>query len=228
MRPLTLPGTLGLLSLVLLGLLPDDAEARRRGHHRPHVRVEVVVPPPVVRPPAPGPGWVWVPAHPSLTGWVAGHWIQPGPAPRQGWVYVSGYWRAGVWISGFWRPPTRSGFVWVEARVLPDGAYAPGYWQPEGEAPEGMVWRPGYWDGARWVEGVWVPVETFTVYGDDGEVRFFAVGDGQVEELALPATEADAKEQAAQAVPFEELPAADRTFPVEEEAGTSLHHGAPE
>jgi hypothetical protein len=104
-----------------------------------------------------------------------------------GWVYVSGYWNGAVWVSGFWRPDVRVGFRWVEARVTEEGEYQPGYWEPEGGGPEGTIWRPGYWDGARWVEGGWVPSSQYQTYGPDGELTFFAVGDGQIEDVALPA-----------------------------------------
>jgi hypothetical protein len=162
-----------------------------RPHHSYHpVHVVVVGPVPhvVTWEACPGPDLVWVGGHPGHGGvWVAGHCARVGAPPRAGWVYVPGYWNGVVWIGGFWRPDIRVGFRWVEARVAEDGAYEAGYWEPEDEGPPGTVWRPGYWDGARWIEGGWVPVSQYEAYGPDGELTFFAVGDGVVEDVALPA-----------------------------------------
>lgn len=161
-----------------------------------------------------GPDQVWVSGHPGKGGiWIAGHCERVGPAPRAGWIYVSGYWRAGVWVQGFWRPSTRVGFAWVEPRVNNEEEWEPGYWEPDGEAPEGMIWRPGYWDGNEWSEGGWVPSESYTTYDENGEIEFFAVGDGHVEELAIPASGSDEGvtlvEDAAGDEPKEALEAAD-------------------
>ncbi len=89
-------------------------------------------------------------------------------------------------MTGFWRPSARVGFTWVEAHVTDSEEYVTGYWEPEGASPDGMMWRPGYFDGNDWVAGGWVPSERYSAYDDDGELVFFAVGDGHVEELAIP------------------------------------------
>ncbi len=184
-----------------------DAEAHKRRHRHKHVRkpppppVRVVVPPvrvvvkTAVRvPPQPCPGVnnVWVAGHPGHGGrWVPGHCEYVGPAPRSGWTYVSGYWNGRIWVTGFWRPSVRVGFTWVGAHVNDQDEYVAGYWEPEGQSPEGMMWRPGYFDGTDWVAGGWVPVETYEAYDENGELAFFAVGDGHVEELAIPAADID-------------------------------------
>ena len=179
------------ICLLSLGLLiPLDAQAHNR--HRRSGRVVVhVTPPPASRPAvvvgvSPGVGWVWVAGHPSRNAqWVQPHWTYKGSPPRPGWKYVEGYWRAGVWISGFWRPSVLAGFHWVDAHADASGNYLPGYWEPDGAAPDDMVWRPGYWDGARWISGQWVPAESYTLYGPDGELQFFGYGDGEVESVSV-------------------------------------------
>ena len=212
------------LALALCALsLAGSAQARPRHpadqdpglcHRRPPV---VIVRHHPRRPAAvqvcPGPDLVWVPGHPGPRGrWVDGYCRRVGPAPREGWVYVSGYWNGRLWVTGFWRPSIRVGFHWVDAQVNERDEYVAGYWEPDGPAPEGMIWRPGYWDGARWVEPGWVPSESYTTYDENGEVEFFAVGDGHVEELALPATD---EEQEAFDVP-------------QEDGEKARHHDAPE
>lgn len=168
--------------------LPAPADARR---HPRHSRVVISVSPPAHRPAAvvgiaPGVGWVWVAGHPGRGGgWVNGHWIYKGTPPRPGWVYVEGYWRGTLWISGFWRPSTLVGFHWIEPRVDERGNYIPGYWEPDGPAPEGTIWRPGYWDGTRWVSGQWVKAESYTMYAADGSLQFFGYGDGEIESVTL-------------------------------------------
>jgi hypothetical protein len=184
--------------LALLLCLPADAEAKRRHHYArrppPPPVVRVVVKPaprPAPRQHCPGPDTVWVAGHPGRGGvWVPGHCERVGPSPRAGWVYVSGYWNGRIWVSGFWRPQARVGFAWVDGHVNDADEYVAGYWEPEGLAPDGMIWRPGYFDGSDWVPGGWVPSESYRVYGEDGELAFFAVGDGHVEELAIPAMDA--------------------------------------
>jgi hypothetical protein len=185
-------------SLGLMLLAAPDADAAHRHHkhkaRHPHPppRVRVVVKPPKVHAyarPCPGPGSVWVAGHPGHGGrWVPGHCEHVGPAPRTGWVYVSGYWNGLVWVSGFWRPSVRVGYTWVDAHVTEQDEYVAGYWEPEGAGPDGMMWRPGYFDGSAWVPGGWVPTETYSAYDENGELVFFAVGDGHVEELAIPRT----------------------------------------
>ncbi len=185
---------------LLLSLAPAEADARHRADARAHAGKRQPPPPPVrvhVRPRqrrvvapqhCPGPDQVWVPAHPGRGGqWATGHCEQVGPAPRTGWLYVSGYWRTGTFVAGFWRPGTRVGFVWKEPSLNEQDEWAPGYWEPEGEAPDGMIWRSGYWDGQDWIAGGWVPSESYMTYDDNGEIEFFVVGDGHVEELAIPA-----------------------------------------
>jgi hypothetical protein len=206
-----------LTSLGLLLVATPDADAARRHHHhharRPHHPPPVRV---VVKPPAvtvrvercSGAGSVWVAGHPGPGGpWVAGHCQRVGPAPRSGWVYVSGYWNGLVWVSGFWRPSARVGYTWVEAHVTEQDEYVAGYWEPEGEGPDGMMWRPGYFDGSDWVPGGWVPTSTYSAYDETGELVFFAVGDGHVEELAIPDGSPDGDEpyvdETADAAPFE-------------------------
>jgi hypothetical protein len=187
-------------SLGLLLLLPSAADAGRhhaRAHahgkhrHAPKVRVVVKSRPRAVAPQAcPGAGTYWVPGHPGVGGiWVAGHCAHVGAPPRSGWVYVSGYWNGAVWVTGFWRPSVRVGFTWVDGHVNEEDEYIAGYWEPEGQAPEDMMWRPGYYDGSDWVAGGWVPTESYEAYDENGELAFFAVGDGHVEELAIPALE---------------------------------------
>lgn len=226
-----------LLALTLTWAMPSEA---RRHHPRrpppppphrvtphppphPPVRVVVVGPAPhvVAREVCPGPDLVWVSGHPGPGGyWVAGHCARVGAPPRAGWVYVPGYWNGAIWISGFWRPTARAGFRWVEERVSEDGAYETGYWEPEGGGPEGAIWRPGYWDGARWVEGGWVSSSQYQTYGPDGELTFFAVGDGQIEDVALPAG-IDAERQ--------DGPEALEGFEVRGPEGEPVRHsGAPE
>lgn len=190
MRP-CLP-LLSCLALVLLAPLQADAarhHARAHARKPPPARVRVVLRPPVHVPVqrCPGPDTVWVSGHPGQGGhWVSGHCQRVGPAPRSGWTYVSGYWNGRLWVSGFWRPAGRVGFTWVEAHVNDREEYVAGYWEPEGSSPEGMMWRPGYFDGRAWIAGGWVPTETYSAYDEDGELVFFAVGDGHVEELAIP------------------------------------------
>ncbi len=200
MRPV-LPA---LTACVLALLIPLDADAKRRHHHH-HRHVRKPPPPParvLVRPvvrvavrsvvrlaaqPCPGPGSVWVSGHPGQGGvWIPGHCATVGAPPRDGYVYVSGYWNGRVWVSGFWRPQVRVGYAWVDAHVNDRDEYIAGYWEPEGENPEGMMWRPGYFDGDDWVAGGWVHTETYSAYDENGELVFFAVGDGHVEELAIP------------------------------------------
>jgi hypothetical protein len=174
--------------LVLALALPQTADAqRRRTDSRSRPRVHVVVTPTA---PRPGAGWVWVADRPGIHGrWIAGHWAHVGVPPRPGWAWVPGWWNGVLWITGFWRPEVLVGYHWIEAGPGPDGAWVPGYWEPDAPAPEGMIWRPGYWTGTAWVSGRWVPVESYNVLGPNGEIEFFAVGDGHVDELALPATE---------------------------------------
>jgi len=186
-----------LSSLAFLFLLPQDADAARRHHHRknhhakkahhPHVRVLVK---PYTRVPVQrcaGPDQVWVSGHPGTANqWVAGHCQYVGQAPRAGWSYVSGYWDGRVLVSGFWRPQVRVGFSWVDSHVNDQQEYITGYWEPEGASPDDMMWRSGYFDGSDWVAGGWVPTESYSAYDEDGELVFFAVGDGHVEELAIP------------------------------------------
>ncbi|MFH1466684.1 MAG: hypothetical protein ABIO70_20025 [Pseudomonadota bacterium] len=204
----TLVLTLSILTLAWA--LPAEARRHHRKppppppHHRPappphhpyhyvhpvHVVVVGPVPHVVTWEACPGPDLVWVGGHPGPGGhWVSGHCARLGAPPRAGWVYVAGYWNGRAWVSGFWRPTARVGYRWVEARVDEEGAYESGYWEPEAEGPPGTIWRPGYWDGARWVEGGWVLASQYETYGPDGELTFFAVGDGVVEDLALPADE---------------------------------------
>jgi hypothetical protein len=181
--------------LALLLLTPLTADAARHRHHArrppppPPVRVVVrTTPAPAPRPQCPGPDTVWVAGHPGRGGqWVPGHCDRVGPAPRAGWTYVSGYWNGRVWVSGFWRPGVRVGYTWVEGHVSDNEEYVAGYWEPVDDGPEGMMWRPGYFDGSDWVPGGWVPTESYHAYDQDGELAFFAVGDGHVEELAIPA-----------------------------------------
>jgi hypothetical protein len=52
-----------------------------------------------VRPPMPGPGYVWVDGFNGPTGWVAGYWAVP-PYPGAFWVgprFVGGRFAAGYW-----------------------------------------------------------------------------------------------------------------------------------
>ena len=53
----------------------------------------------VARPPAPGPGYVWIDGFNGPTGFVAGYWALP-PAPGAFWVapsFVGGRFVAGYW-----------------------------------------------------------------------------------------------------------------------------------
>jgi hypothetical protein len=191
---------LPLLSCLAFFLLtaPQADAARHRHHARrppPPPPVRVVVKPSPRRAHArscPGHDSVWVGGHPGAGGqWIPGHCQAVGPAPRSGWLYVSGYWNGRIWVTGFWRPSARVGYAWVDAHVTDSDDYVAGYWEPEGDGPEGMMWRHGYFDGSDWVAGGWVPTESYQVYDDDGELAFFAVGDGHVEELAIPAAGID-------------------------------------
>ena len=182
------------LALALLFVLPGDAEAKRkkarhnRARQHQHVRHRPPAQRPVrYRPAAPGAQWRWSGGYYRGGRWVSKRYVYHGAPPLSGYMYVPGYWRGSVWISAFWRPPARVGYVWVDEAVTPEsGELVAGYWEPEGEAPEGEIWRPGYWDGRTWVEGQWVTSNTTTVYDEDGELSFFAVGDGHVEEYSLP------------------------------------------
>ena len=90
-------------------------------HHRAPAATPVVVPQPVdvyvteapprlpqeTLPPAPAPGYVWVPGYWAWLGnwvWVRGAWVIP-PHPHAS--YVAGHWdhrgHGYVWISGHWR-----------------------------------------------------------------------------------------------------------------------------
>ena len=57
-----------------------------------------------IRPPKPGPGYVWIKPHKTHAGvHVKGHW-KHAPAPRQGALWVPGhYGPKGRWIDGHWR-----------------------------------------------------------------------------------------------------------------------------
>lgn len=57
-----------------------------------------------IRPPKPGPGYVWVKPHKTPAGvHVKGHWKNL-PSPRPGAVWVPGhYGPKGHWIDGHWR-----------------------------------------------------------------------------------------------------------------------------
>ncbi|MBN1334527.1 MAG: YXWGXW repeat-containing protein [Deltaproteobacteria bacterium] len=173
-----------LLSLVLLVPQTADAGPRRSDpRSRPRVHVDV-------RAHHPGGGWTWVAPRPGRFGaWIAGHYVHVGIPPHPGWVWVPGWWNGVLWITGFWRPAGIVGYHWVEGGPGPDGVWVPGYWAPDAPSPEGMVWRPGYWTGSAWVSGRWVPVESYNVIGPDGQLEFFGVGDGHVDEVALPAVE---------------------------------------
>jgi len=183
------------LLIILACALPQSADARgRHRDHRPRPRAHVSVTHPA---PRPGDGWVWVGSRPGLHGWITGHWAHVGVPPRPGWVWVPGWWNGALWLTGFWRPATLVGYHWVEAGPGPEGTWVAGFWEPDGPTPEGMVWRPGYWTGTVWMPGHWVPVESYNIIGPDGQIAFFAVGDGHVEEVALPATQDVYDEQGA-------------------------------
>ncbi len=227
-----------LSSLVFLFLLPQDADAARRHHHRKHHRhhakkvhhpyvhplrvvVKAVTLVPAQR--CPGPDQVWVSGHPGPGNqWVTGHCQHVGRAPRAGWTYVSGYWNGRAYVSGFWRPQLRVGFTWVDPHVNDQQEYITGYWEPEGAAPDGMMWRSGYFDGTDWISGGWVPTESYSAYDEDGELVFFAVGDGHVEELAIPDAGIDT------AAPYD-IGASDlavESVPVEGEVGPQERHAS--
>ena len=247
-----------------LALSPQRAQAGRRA---PLVTVSLHgrVPPPALRggwhpsPAAtrlrcPGPDQAWVEGHKGRGGkWVSGHCSQVGAPPKSGWVYVPGHHDGKAWVRGFWRPPSRTGYHWVEARVDERKGYRAGYWEPDGPAPIGKIWRPGHWDGRSWHQGQWVELESYTMYDEQGEVAFFAVGDGQVQDVQMGEESAPlAAEEQALALPVDEEPWAIpaeqvREVPLGEQGGTEVreteawemeysevegtrvrHHGVPE
>jgi hypothetical protein len=147
-------------------------------HAPPHRVVERVV---VSPGPAPGPGYVWLPAHYSWNGqwvWVPGAWVMP---PRSDARWVDGNWNPQTqqWIEGHWEVPSAAPVVAVPTPaptivvpspapvvavttdiVVPDAPPPP----PEPEirvaAPgPDHIWIAGYWgweNGRRqWFRGHW-------------------------------------------------------------------------
>ncbi|RME25293.1 MAG: hypothetical protein D6798_09300, partial [Deltaproteobacteria bacterium] len=112
--------------------------------------------------PPPRPGWIWVPGYWDGPVWVPGHWVPAAAAPvwhGRRYVYVPGWWVGDVYVEGYYRAETRDtgDWIWVDGYYLDDGTYVWGYWVPAGEAPDGYVWVPGFWDGDTYVDGFWRP-----------------------------------------------------------------------
>lgn len=100
-------------------------------------------------------GWSWVDGYYLDDGtYVRGHWAPTGEPPA-GYTWEPGFWDGQTWVDGFWRPTFRTGYAWVSSFHDGDGVFHAGYWAPVDDVP-GMVWIPGWFDGAAWVEGYWV------------------------------------------------------------------------
>ncbi|MFM2246638.1 MAG: hypothetical protein RL071_2712 [Pseudomonadota bacterium] len=100
--------------------------------------------------------WVWVDgAYDAEGAYHPGTWEPAAPWPA-GMTWEPGFFDGQQWVEGFFRPPSRAGFVWVEARVDPaNGVRHNGHWLPLEQRP-GHVWSPGWFDGRQWNEGTWV------------------------------------------------------------------------
>lgn len=101
-------------------------------------------------------GWTWVPGFYSWGYWHPGFWRPVRTAPV-GYTYVPGWWEDDVYVEGYYRTEARAEWQWVEGYYLDDGSYVRGHWIPTGDAPEGYVWEPGFWDGETYVDGFWRP-----------------------------------------------------------------------
>jgi hypothetical protein len=148
----------------------------------PEVRVDATTAPPgpraEVQPPAPAPGYAWVPGHwrweRGAYVWRAGHWTRP---PSSGAVWVPAQWvkHGGAWYfkDGHWKAAT------VPPPYVAPAPRPPAYYNPPataevtvGQAPpapqveaqtappySGAVWIGGYWawNGRQyiWVPGSW-------------------------------------------------------------------------
>ncbi len=115
------------------------------------------------------PGWVWVSAVAVGTAAAVtannrrasepGHY-EPAQEPPQEYVYVEGFWVGDGYVEGFYRLQSRGDdWLWVDGRYTEDRVYQWGYWMPRKAPPQGYRWEPGFFDGERWVEGYWRPVE---------------------------------------------------------------------
>jgi hypothetical protein len=100
--------------------------------------------------------WVWVDgAYDAEGAYHPGYWEPAAPWPA-GMTWEPGFFDGQQWVEGFFRPPSRAGFVWVEARIEPEtGVRHNGHWLPLEQRP-GHVWSPGWFDGRQWNEGSWV------------------------------------------------------------------------
>ncbi len=72
---------------------------------------------PQVKPPPPGPDYVWVDR-----------------------VKLP----SGIYVGGFWRPVKKPDFVWVGGYRDSQGLWVAGFWKPV-KVRRGYVWIPGHW-----------------------------------------------------------------------------------
>lgn len=102
-----------------------------------------------------GDDWRWVDGYYLEDGtFIRGRW-EPAGAPPQGMTWEAGLFDGETWVEGFWRPEFRSDYVWISAFFDSDGIFHGGYWEPVDDKP-GLVWVPGWFDGAEWQKGSWV------------------------------------------------------------------------
>lgn len=140
------------------------------------------------------PDWIWVPGRYLADGAaVPGYWRPTDIGPRD-YVWEPGFFDGSEWIDGFWRPEKVKGFVWVRAWFDAQGVFHAGYWEPKADKP-GQVWIPGWFDGATWNPGYWVPEATYrdadperyVPEASDGPTPRVDLDDDGEPALALPA-----------------------------------------
>ncbi len=101
-------------------------------------------------------GWAWSPGYWAYGYWNPGYWIPATPAPP-GYVYTQGGWYDDTYTEGYYRAESRDGWDWIEGHYAAEGQWVPGYWMPTGDAPDGYVWEPGFFDGESYLDGFWRP-----------------------------------------------------------------------
>ena len=90
-----------------------------------------------VRPPKPGPNFVWIATHTNPNGvLIHGHWRharKPKPAAKTGKVWIKGHYKpSGAWAPGHWKkigPPPNRGAAWIPGHRNARGHWVPGHWR---------------------------------------------------------------------------------------------------
>jgi hypothetical protein len=121
-------------------------------------------------------GWGWNAGYWGAGYWYPGYWTPVAPMPV-GYSYVPGWWENDSYVEGYYRTDSRDGWSWFDGYYLEDGQYVRGHWEPDGDAPEGYAWEPGFWDGNEYQDGFWRPefLDGYTwlssYYDEDGVYR---------------------------------------------------------